>query len=176
MMMACNSILSVCSSITLLHAAHLPPLTCVNNAMTDMLKVLCCIHQAYTQTHIYPFCVHVEQVNHICISARTLTLDLGQNVDQLITYAVRSNPCEELVEVLDVFHLTSCCQQVICEATSKSVAFVRQVIKGLNRDQCIQREAMLWDMGAQTMYPAYTKCSVSLLNFSMLPVNNIADE
>lgn len=85
--------------------------------------------------------LHVEsQVNHIRISSRTLLLDLGRNADQLITYAVRSNPSKPLVKVLEVFHLTRGCQHVVCEATGKSVAFVRQVMKGLNRDQYASRE------------------------------------
>ena len=50
MMMACCSILSVCSSITLLHATHLPVLTYMQNAITDTTKVLCCIHQACVHT------------------------------------------------------------------------------------------------------------------------------
>ena len=49
-MMACCSILSVCSSITLLQATHLPVLTYMQNAMTDTTKALRCIHQACVHT------------------------------------------------------------------------------------------------------------------------------
>ena len=41
-------------------------------------------------------------------------LHLGLTVDQLITYAVSCSPSGQLVEVLEVFDLTSRCQQVVC--------------------------------------------------------------
>lgn len=91
--------------------------------------------------YIDTFCVHADkQINHLCITSKTSLLDFGQNVDQLITYAVRSNPSRALVEVLEVFHLTRHSQQVVCEANGQSVAFVQQVIQGLKREQYASRE------------------------------------
>ena len=71
------------------------------------------------------------QVTHVRICSMTSLWELGLNVDQLITYAVSSNPSGPLVEVLEVFHLTSCCQHVVCGQGGKSVAFVQQLFKGL---------------------------------------------
>ena len=62
------------------------------------------------------------------ISSTTSLYELGENVDELVTYRVNNKAAEPMVEVLDVFPLPNRCHRVMCGQDSKSVAFVQQLV------------------------------------------------
>lgn len=59
------------------------------------------------------------------ISSGTSGYGLGVNVEQLVTYAVRSKVGKPSIEVLDVHDLPKPCHRIACQLDSKSIAFAQ---------------------------------------------------
>lgn len=95
------------------------------------------------------------QVTHVQICSVTSLWELGLNVDQLITYAVSSNPSGPLVEVLEVFHLTSRCQHVVCGEGGKS-CLCAATLQRLGQ-HAGEGKAMLWHLDAPKPHPTHTR-------------------